>query len=255
MANLCATVPAPPALSGRAKVVVILGIPAGLFFLTLQREWEIQRQNQLRQLSVALIDFCDDHGGEIPPAAVYDRNGKPLSSWRVLILPYLGEEDLYRSFHLDEAWDSSHNILLLPRIPKVYQTPGFTPLPSGLTDYQVFTGPGTPFPTRESGLQPYILPRGTNLWAPPRLRYPGHFPGGTSNTFAVVVAAEPVPWTRPDDLVCDPRKPFPRLAVANGSFHVSFFDSSVRRLPQSTDLQTLHNHVNPDGPLGIDIDW
>ena len=46
---------------------------------------------------------------------ILDPNGKPLLSWRVQILPYIEEQQLYQDFHLDEPWDSEHNIKLLEK--------------------------------------------------------------------------------------------------------------------------------------------
>ena len=58
-----------------------------------------------------------------PPAYTTSKDGKPLLSWRVLILPYLEQEALYKEFHLDEPWDSPHNRTLIARMPAVYRCP------------------------------------------------------------------------------------------------------------------------------------
>jgi hypothetical protein len=58
-------------------------------------------RNQLKQLALAMLQYAGEHGGRLPPAILYSTEGRPLHSWRVLILPYL-DEDLYREFHLDE---------------------------------------------------------------------------------------------------------------------------------------------------------
>ena len=47
--------------------------------------------------------------GCFPPAYSVDKDGRPLHSWRVLLLPYLDEEELYKQLRLDEPWDSPHN--------------------------------------------------------------------------------------------------------------------------------------------------
>jgi hypothetical protein len=41
-------------------------------------------------------------------------------SWRVHILPFIGFNELYHEFKLDEAWDSPHNIKLLDKMPAIY---------------------------------------------------------------------------------------------------------------------------------------
>src|SRR5437879_3096759 len=55
--------------------------------------------------------------GRLPAAVVYGKDGTPLLSWRVSLLPYIEEQELYKQFKLDEPWDSPHNIRLLPHMP------------------------------------------------------------------------------------------------------------------------------------------
>ena len=59
-----------------------------------------------------------------PPAAICDKDGRPLLSWRVAILPYIDQEDLYKQFHLDEPWDSPHNRSLIEKMPGTYMDLG-----------------------------------------------------------------------------------------------------------------------------------
>ncbi len=78
----------------------------------------LQRQATLA-VGQAMLRYHEDKG-HFPPAATYDKEGKPLLSWRVALLPYLRHEKLYEQFHLDEPWDSEHNIKLLPQMPLAY---------------------------------------------------------------------------------------------------------------------------------------
>src|SRR5262249_7049390 len=77
---------------------------------------------RLRQIGIAFHHSHDTHGHS-PPAASYDKQGKPLLSWRAHLLPYLAEDGdtLYGEFHLDEPWDSDHNKKLIDRIPAVFR--------------------------------------------------------------------------------------------------------------------------------------
>lgn len=52
-----------------------------------------------------------------PPAYVVGADGQPGLSWRVLIFPYAEEKLLYDQFHLDEPWNSPHNIALAASVP------------------------------------------------------------------------------------------------------------------------------------------
>ncbi len=67
-----------------------------------------QCTNNLQQIGLAMHNYHDRHK-TFPPAYTVDKAGKPLLSWRVLILPYLDQEALYKEFHLDDPWDSVHN--------------------------------------------------------------------------------------------------------------------------------------------------
>ncbi len=94
----------------------------------------MQCTNNVKQIGLALHQYHDIHG-TLPPAYVVDGEGRPLYSWRVLLLPYLGEQPLYAQFHLDEPWDSPHNLTLAKQMPRVFacpshpRTPGRTVTP------------------------------------------------------------------------------------------------------------------------------
>jgi hypothetical protein len=106
--------------------------------------------DNLQQIAAAMHNYYDTYG-YLPPAAVYGKNGKPLLSWRVLLLPFLDQNELYRQFHLDEPWDSAHNKKLLAQMPRVYRIPGQKD--KNATFYQVFVGESTIFerPGRAGG--------------------------------------------------------------------------------------------------------
>ena len=133
-----------------------------------------QSATNLKLLMLAMHNYHDvnDH---FPPAAIHGKDGKALLSWRVLLLPYLDEDDLFKQFHLDEPWDSKHNKPLLARMPGPYAppVPGKTK-EENTTFYQVFVGKGTIF-------------EGTEGVSLVEIR------DGTSNTIMIVEAAEAVP--------------------------------------------------------------
>ena len=53
--------------------------------------------------------------GVLPPAYVADASGRPMHSWRVLILPFLDQQSLYNQYDFREPWDGPHNIKLLDK--------------------------------------------------------------------------------------------------------------------------------------------
>jgi hypothetical protein len=93
----------------------------------------------------AAIFAFRNHYGCLPPLAIVDESGKPLLSWRVSLLPYLGYHKLFHLFHLDEPWDSEHNRKLIPYMPMLYNSTQ-TGMPLGMTTFKALSGPGTAFP-------------------------------------------------------------------------------------------------------------
>src|SRR5262249_16425317 len=118
---------------------------------------------------------------------------KPLLSWRVVLLPFLEEKDLYEQFKLDEPWDGPHNRELMQRMPKCYRVGGMNLQDPPDTFYQVLIGKGTAF--ERDGL-----------------RLSHDFPAGTDNTILVVDASVAVPWTKPEDVIVDDTPLLPKLS-------------------------------------------
>jgi prepilin-type processing-associated H-X9-DG protein len=81
-----------------------------------------QCMNHLKQIVIALHHFHDVNGA-FPPAYVTDANGKPMHSWRVLILPYMDDAALYKKYSFNEPWDGPNNSKLAAQIPDVYRCP------------------------------------------------------------------------------------------------------------------------------------
>jgi len=167
-----------------------------------------------------------DKYGRFPPAAVCGPDGKPLLSWRVLLLPFLGDDGLYEQFKLDEPWDSPHNIQLLSHMPSVYGPYKGKPPEGGMTHFQVFVGPGAAF-AGTTGLKS------------------DDFTDGTSNTILIVEAWDPVPWTKPEELTFDPDGPLPRLGgiVKDGRFRAALADGSVKIMPKGVREDTIRAFI------------
>ena len=176
--------------------------------------------NNLRQLALAMHDYHDEHK-KFPAAAICDKNGKPLLSWRVAILPYVEQKPLFDQFNLDEPWDSEHNIKLLGRMPQVFVRPLGSAKP-GETHYRVFVGGGAGFEMCDAL----------------RLK---DIKDGTAKTIMIVEAAHSVPWTKPDELVYDPNAPLPDLGASatKSNFHAAFFDGHVQYLPNTLAAKTV----------------
>jgi uncharacterized protein (TIGR03067 family) len=193
--------------------------------------------NNLKQIGLAMHGYHDANRS-FPPAAILSRDGKPLLSWRVAILPYLDQGLLFRQFKLDEPWDSPHNKKLLAQMPKVFAPPvvGESDLPH-VTYYRVFTGPGTIFEGT----------RGLRLTA---------ITDGTANTILAVEAGEPVPWTKPDELPFDAKKAtLPKLGgLTRDAFNVLMADGSIRQIRRNFDARIFRLAITRADGTPIDLE-
>ena len=170
---------------------------------------QVQADN-LKQIGLAFHNYVSTNV-HLPPMATYGPDGLPTLSWRVALLPYLGENELYRQFRQDEPWDSPHNKALAARMPAVFETPA-SPAPSGLTRIRGFAGKGTIF----EGSQGVRMEDITD---------------GTSNTLLVAVADEATPWTKPGELPFVPGRPLPALDHrGTDGYQIGIVDGSVRLL-------------------------
>jgi hypothetical protein len=78
--------------------------------------------SHLKMIGIALENYQREHGSS-PPIFVTDAEGKPMHSWRVLILPYLGRQDIYAQYNFNEPWNSASNRRLALQMPNVYRCP------------------------------------------------------------------------------------------------------------------------------------
>lgn len=190
--------------------------------------------NNLERIAKAMHDYNDAHEGL--PINQLSKDKKPLLSWRVQILPHLGEKKLYEQFKLDEPWDSAHNKKLIEKVPAVY-VPVRGTASKGQTFYQVFGGKQGVF---RPGEQPIV---------------PHSFLDGTDKTFMVVEAAKPVTWTEPADLEFD-GEIVPALGgMFDGRFHAAFADGLVKRFRKDAPVEALKLLICPDDGLILPDDY
>ncbi|MEZ6138653.1 MAG: DUF1559 domain-containing protein [Pirellulaceae bacterium] len=178
-----------------------------------------QTANNLKQLGLALHNFASAYRS-FPATAGLDDDGEPMISWRVAILPFIEEAELYQKFNLDEPWDSEHNLALLEEMPDVFKHPSRKTKP-GYTVYQA--------PVSDVTLL--------------RLKEPTGFQDitdGTSNTIMLLetTSDRAVPWTAPQDYELDMDKPSADLFV-DGISQFLFGDGSVHTISDTVDLGIL----------------
>jgi RNA polymerase sigma factor (sigma-70 family) len=194
-----------------------------------------QAHRNVQLLSRALWGYHDAYGN-FPPAAVIGKDGNPLLSWRVLILPYLKKGKLFKEFKLDEPWDSPHNKALLPRMPKVFAPVRGKEKDAPSTFYQVFTGKRTIFEGA----------RGCRL---------EELVDGASVTVLFIEAAQAVPWTKPADLPYDSDKPLPKIGgLFKEKFLFATADGAAHFGKKEFDQQQMRFAISRDDGLNPGLD-
>ena len=163
-------------------------------------------QNNLKQIGLSVHNYMSAYN-QFPFPGISAPKGQPLGglpnpqpnlSWRVAILPFIEQQNLYNQFNMDEPWDSDHNKKLIPLMPKIYAPYGKSDAPKGHTHLRMFNSPGT------FGLAKSFA----------------DITDGTSNSIMVVESSELVPWTKPDDFPLDPKKPKAKLGLHGGKMNV-----------------------------------
>jgi hypothetical protein len=210
---------------GIVGLVVLLGcggVLAALLIPAVGKAREAARRaqsmNNEKQILLALHNYHDTHQ-TLPPAYIADANGKPMHSWRVLILPYIEEQGLHSRYDFSKPWDSPENLAVADSMPRVYRSPfdEENKQTANHTSYLFFTGKNS-------------------------------VSDGLSNTMVLCeVNNSGVVWTQPTDLdvaqldfvvhkLQEQKQGQITSALSNGVV-VGMLDGSVR---------TISDHVNPE---------
>jgi prepilin-type processing-associated H-X9-DG protein len=195
-----------------------------------------QCNNNLKQIALAFHNYHDTYG-TLPPAYIPDENGKPMHSWRVLILPFLEYGWIHEQYNFDEPWDSPGNRALTDMPIPVFTCPSSgDSVDSFQTNYMVITGPGTVFDGAKAAKFADIK-------------------DGTSNTLLVVeVTATGTKWAEPVDLDASTLSPpFSTGGPGNagsrhpGGMNAAMCDGSVQFLTGTIAPQTFDALITKAG--------
>jgi prepilin-type processing-associated H-X9-DG protein len=248
----------PPAQrSTTAIVLIIVAVLGGMFLIcggimvalllpATQAARSSARQmacmSNLRQLGLAMHNYLDVYDC-FPPAYTTDENGQPLHSWRVLLLPYLEQDYLYRQIDFDQPWDSPENQILVNMQMPLYTCPSATPIDPSETSYVMIVGPGTisdgPTATRFAQIA-----------------------DGMSYTIMIVeVADSGIHWAEPRDLnfdemsfqINDPAGNSISSAHPGGA-NVVFADGHVESLDEFTSPEQIKAMITISGGEIVDLD-
>ncbi|TWU13498.1 hypothetical protein CA54_23330 [Symmachiella macrocystis] len=194
-----------------------------------------QCRNNLKQIGLALHNY-HDVWGSFPPAYIADETGRPMHSWRVLILPYLDQQALYDQYDFDEPWDGPNNSRLLGNRPPVYACPS-SDVDATSTYYAAIAGETCVF----AGAEPIAI---------------RDIVDGTSNTSMIgEVSGMGIPWMEPRDVDFDTYTnigdPAGFSSDHTGGAFFLFADGSVQFLSEETDpdvARSLFTHAGGEMP-------
>jgi prepilin-type processing-associated H-X9-DG protein len=207
-------------------------------------------QNNLKQVGLALQNYHDKYG-RFPPAVVYDANGKPMHSWRTLILPEIEEGPLFQQYRMDEPWDSPHNKKVTQAQIQCFQCPDDKNVGKFDTSYVALIGPDS-------------------VWSGEDGAKGSEVTDGTAQTMVVIeMKNSGIHWAEPRDLDLDalptkfnkrklgemlsPHKHGVITVYADGHVEVIPFDATVEDLKAAVsksqgdmaDFEKQYNRVVP----------
>ena len=221
--------------ASKQVVVATVGVSVALLLPAVQASREAARRmqcmNHMKVIVLAIHNYHDARG-VLPPLYTVDADGKPLHSWRVLLLPYMEQTALYSQIRLNEPWDSEYNKQFHNVNIPVYRCPSNPNIADRANcNFAAIAGEGF-VPAKKAGsMGDYTMER---------------LADGTSDTIAIVEVKQPFCWMDPtadvtlDELSKGINVPGGRV----GSFHtngcnVGMFDGSVRFFNQTIDLKLL----------------
>jgi prepilin-type processing-associated H-X9-DG protein len=224
--------------------LVVLGIVALLIALLLPAirtarpaAYRAQCTNNLKQIMLALHNY-ERMYNFLPPAHTVDVNGRPLHSWRTLILPYLEQDRFYQTIDLSKPWNDPANAKALGTDLPVFRCP-VPDGPPNKTTYLAIAGPN-------GGLHPK---------EPRRL---AEITDSHSGTLIVIEVGEEnaVPWMAPvdaDETLVMSLGPTTKLHHPGGT-NSGFVDGSVRFLKSNTPAKVRRALVSISGNENVSSD-
>ncbi len=225
-----------PGIGAGTTVPVIVALLLPAVQAAREAARRIQSTNNMKQIALSMLNY-EQANKTFPPAYKADKNGKPLLSWRVLILPFIDPE-LYKQFNLDEPWDSDHNKPLSAKMPACYRSPNSGVAGEGKTNYLTPRGEKTIFPNGEGMAIAKIT-------------------DGTSHTILTLEVPDDsaVVWTKPDDFEYDESDPMKGLlGLRPNGFLAGLADGSVRFLDASLDAAVLKALFTRNGGETVNLD-
>ena len=194
--------------------------------------------NNLRKLILGVLNHESAHM-HFPAVKNYRGKSKHPFSWRVAILPFIEQMDLYEQYNFDEPWDSEHNKKLLTKMPTEFRDPGWLGDRGNETETRIMAIHG------DHGLFGTERPTGF-----------GDISDGSSNTISIMQAHKSVPWTKPEDLLLTDALATEILALMGPNLNLAMGDASVHNVQrQSLNLKLLHEMMTRNGGEPLIAPW
>ncbi len=176
--------------------------------------------NNLRQIAISFHNYHDAHK-KLPASVMVHESGKKYS-WRIAILPYIGEKEMYDSYDFDQEWNSLHNREVTSRMPDFFRS-DIDDKDSTNSSWFMLTGTEG----ISDGQGSMTLEELANA-------------DGTSATILAVEAKRNVHWAKPEDIQVNPGGRFPKLGgFHKGGFNAAMGDASVRFVNENADAKLL----------------
>lgn len=213
-------------------ISVALAVIAPVYRSLRVRGLEEESSNNLRQIALALHNYHSAWRA-FPPAHQCDASGKPVHSWRVLIMPYIQEQGHFNGYNFAESWNGPNNSKLAKPMPSVFRSPFVRPGSTVSTNYVAVVGPNTAWPGQQSMTMDGI-------------------PDGLSLTILVVeIGHSDIHWMEPRDLPIEDFEAWldpthkPRLGGDVGGIAIAMADGSVKVVTRKVDIELWRRHLAP----------
>ncbi len=220
--------------------VILAALLIPTFSTSREQAKNLVSEGNLQQIGLALMKYRMQHG-EYPPAYVAGTDGKPLYSWRVLMLPYMDQEALYQKFDKTKAWDSPENKPISDLALDLFQNPNEESKGTSLTDYVAAVGDET-------------------LFVPPPQKVVDDMNVSPSTIAVGEIAHSKIHWAEPRDLdvstmsmkLKDPAGTGFSNSSGRKTVNVALADARVLSLHADIDPRTLRELLTRNGKKSVD---
>ena len=197
-------------------------------------------RTHLRTIALALQAYHHDFGC-FPPAYIADENGRPMHSWRVLILPYVEMGPLFDRYRFDEPWNGPNNRKLAEFPWDLHICPSNPGQPATTTSYLAIVGPDTVWPGATS------------------VRLDDVTDGPENTILLVEVKDSGIHWMEPRDLhvlqmapTINPKAGQGISSLHQGGANVGFADGDIRFLSETISPDELRALLTIGGREPVD---